>query len=44
MNFGEKSEIKSKQKIIEFLNSERVGRFATIDEKGFPFIAPMNFV
>lgn len=44
MNFGEKSEIKSKEKIIEFLGSERIGRIATIDEKGFPFIAPMNFV
>ena len=44
MNFGDKSKIKSKEKIIEFLHSERVGRIATTDENGFPFIAPMNFV
>ena len=36
--------IKSKEKIIKFLHSERVGRIATTDENGFPFIAPMNFV
>lgn len=44
MNFGEKSKIKSKEKMIEFLNSERIGRISTIDENGFAFIAPMNFV
>ena len=44
MNFGEKSKIKSKNKMIEFLNSERIGRISTIDEDGFSFIAPMNFV
>lgn len=44
MNFGEKSKIKSKEKMIEFLNSERIGRISTIDENGFSFIAPMNFV
>ena len=44
MNFGDKSKIKSKEKIIQFLHSERVGRIATTDENGFPFIAPMNFV
>ena len=44
MNFGEKSKIKSKEKIIEFLDSERIGRISTIDENGFSFIAPMNFV
>lgn len=37
-------EIKSKQKIIEFLNQEHVGRIATIDSNGYPQIIPMNFV
>lgn len=37
-------EIKSKEKIKEFLNNEHVGRIATIDENGFPQIIPMNFV
>lgn len=44
MNFGERSKIKSKEKMIEFLDSERIGRISTIDENGFSFIAPMNFV
>ena len=30
--------------MVEFLASERIGRFASIDKNGFPFIAPMNFV
>ena len=30
--------------MIEFLNSERIGRISTIDRDGFSFIAPMNFV
>ena len=37
-------EIKSKEKIIQFLNEEHVGRIASIDESGFPQIIPMNFV
>ncbi|MGC2570017.1 MAG: pyridoxamine 5'-phosphate oxidase family protein [Candidatus Nitrosopolaris sp.] len=44
MNFGERSEIKSFQKMVQFLETERIGRFATIDKNGFPFISPMNFV
>ena len=36
--------IKSKNKIIEFLNEEATGRIASIDENGFPQIIPMNFV
>ncbi|MGI0102577.1 MAG: pyridoxamine 5'-phosphate oxidase family protein [Nitrosotalea sp.] len=44
MNFGERSKIKSKDKIIQFLQKEHVGRFTTIDKNGFPFIVPMNFV
>ncbi len=37
-------EIKSPQKISQFLNSEHVGRVASIDADGFPQIIPMNFV
>jgi len=39
-----KLEIKSKEKIIEFLSSQQTGRVASIDENGFPQIIPMNFV
>jgi len=39
-----KLEIKSKEKIIEFLSSQQTGRIASIDESGFPQIIPMNFV
>lgn len=37
-------EIKSKQKIAEFLNQEHVGRVCSIDKDGFPQIIPMNYV
>lgn len=37
-------EIKSKQKIAEFLNREHVGRICSIDKDGFPQIIPMNFI
>ena len=36
--------IKSKNKIIVFLNQESTGRIASVDENGFPQIIPMNFV
>lgn len=36
-------EIKSQEKIAEFLNSEHVGRIASLDKDGFPQIIPMNF-
>ena len=39
-----KLEIKSKEKIIEFLSSQQTGRIASIDKNGFPQIVPMNFV
>ena len=39
-----KLEIKSQQKIIEFLNKEQTGRICSIDESGYPQIIPMNFV
>jgi len=37
-------EIKSKEKIKEFLDKEHVGRIATIDPNGYPQVIPMNFV
>lgn len=30
--------------MIEFLQKEHIGRIATIDKNGFPFVAPMNFL
>ncbi len=37
-------QIKSCEKIKEFLHEEHIGRVATIDENNFPQIIPMNFV
>ena len=37
-------EIKSYEKIKEFLNDEHVGTISSIDVNGFPQIIPMNFV
>ncbi|MGB5089559.1 MAG: pyridoxamine 5'-phosphate oxidase family protein [Nitrososphaeraceae archaeon] len=39
-----KLEIKSLSNMISFLDEERVGRVASIDEQGYPQIIPMNFV
>ena len=39
-----KLEIKSLSSMIRFLNEEKVGRVASIDEQGYPQIIPMNFV
>jgi len=39
-----KLEIKSKEKIIEFLSSQQTGRISSIDENEYPQIIPMNFV
>ena len=36
--------IKSKDKIIEFLNKEQTGRISSIDKNGYPQIIPMNYV
>lgn len=36
--------IKSKDRIIEFLNQQETGRVCSIDKDGFPQIIPMNFV
>ena len=37
-------EIKSKDKIIQFLNQQGTGRICSIDKDGCPQIIPMNFV
>ena len=37
-------EIKSKQKIKEFLDVEHTGRISSIDKNGYPQTIPMNFV
>jgi hypothetical protein len=37
-------QIKSYDKVKEFLHQEHVGRISTIDVNGFPQIIPMNFV
>ncbi|HEY7572099.1 MAG TPA: pyridoxamine 5'-phosphate oxidase family protein [Nitrososphaeraceae archaeon] len=44
MQLINKLEIKSKEKIKEFLNTQLVGRIASIDKNGYPQIIPMNFV
>ena len=44
MQLVKKLEIKSRKKIIEFLNKQPVGRVASIDKNGYPQIIPMNFV
>ena len=37
-------QIKSYERVKEFLSEEHVGRISTIDVNGFPQIIPMNFV
>ena len=44
MQLIRKLEIQSKKKVIEFLNSQPVGRIASIDANGYPEVIPMNFV
>ncbi|HET7148067.1 MAG TPA: pyridoxamine 5'-phosphate oxidase family protein [Candidatus Nitrosopolaris sp.] len=44
MQLVKKLEMQSKHRIVEFLNSEPVGRIASIDAKGYPQVIPMNFV
>jgi len=39
-----KYEIQSKQKMVKFLNSQPVGRIASLDGNGYPQVIPMNFV
>ncbi len=44
MRLIKKLEISSKERIIEFLNNEPVGRICSIDSNGYPQVIPMNFV
>lgn len=44
MQLVKKFEIKSKEKMIGFLNSQQAGRVASIDARGYPQVIPMNFV
>jgi uncharacterized protein len=44
MQLTKKLEIQAAQKITEFLNTEPVGRIASIDVNGYPQVIPMNFV
>jgi nitroimidazol reductase NimA-like FMN-containing flavoprotein (pyridoxamine 5'-phosphate oxidase superfamily) len=44
MQLVKKYEIQSKDKIIQFLNCQPVGRVSSIDKNGFPEVIPMNFV
>lgn len=44
MQLVKKFEIKSRDKIIDFLNNQHVGRVASIDREGYPQVIPMNFV
>ncbi len=44
MQLVKKLEIQSKSNIVDFLNSQPVGRVCSIDSNGFPQIIPMNFV
>ncbi len=37
-------EIKSREKLVKFLNSQQTGRVCSIDKDGYPQIIPMNFV
>ena len=37
-------QIRSYEKVKEFLNEEHVGRISSIDKNGYPQIIPMNFV
>ena len=44
MQLVKKLEIQSKSNIVNFLNSQPVGRVCSVDSQGFPQIIPMNFV
>jgi nitroimidazol reductase NimA-like FMN-containing flavoprotein (pyridoxamine 5'-phosphate oxidase superfamily) len=44
MQLIKKYEIQSKDVIKKFLNSQPVGRIASVDRNGFPQVIPMNFV
>jgi uncharacterized protein len=44
MQLIKRYEIKSKHKMVDFLNGQPVGRIASIDMNGYPQVIPMNFV
>jgi nitroimidazol reductase NimA-like FMN-containing flavoprotein (pyridoxamine 5'-phosphate oxidase superfamily) len=44
MQLVKKFEIKSRQKMIDFLNGQPAGRVASVDARGYPQVIPMNFV
>ena len=44
MQLTNRFQIKSEYRIIDFLNSQPVGRICSIDIDGFPQVIPMNFV
>jgi uncharacterized protein len=44
MQLTNRFQIKSEHRIIDFLNSQPVGRISSIDTEGFPQVIPMNFV
>src|SRR3712207_1540566 len=44
MQLVRKYEIQSKDKIVQFLNNQSVGRIASLDSNGYPQVIPMNFV
>jgi uncharacterized protein len=44
MQLTNRFQIKSEHRIIDFLNSQPVGRISSIDIEGFPQVIPMNFV
>jgi len=44
MQLVKKYEIQSRHKMVEFLNTQPVGRIASLDENGYPQVIPMNFV
>ena len=44
MQLIKKYEIKSKHRMVDFLNTQSVGRIASIDREGYPQVIPMNFV
>jgi nitroimidazol reductase NimA-like FMN-containing flavoprotein (pyridoxamine 5'-phosphate oxidase superfamily) len=44
MQLTNRFQIKSEHRIIDFLNSQPVGRICSIDINGYPQIIPMNFV
>ena len=44
MQLTRKFQIQSVEAISKFLNSQKVGRIASVDRNGFPQVIPMNFV